>query len=414
MDIEIEVKREQIRQQTILIINGFEEDARVKIELVRLTVIVHIENETNNLWYWADGEIQIVREEVHLYVQHTSISLRAEGEERIIALRIEIDFSVDAAIEIMRRDALLKIEAYKIKIIAEIDGVNAEFLFSYQNQIVIETQIAIETIETYYINIYVTTETRIIHDHTVRLEELHIYWLNRLEYDTTDIINNYNIMIADITYQYEILFVEAQLKWQIDLEVLIENLRLDFEGKITQYRIDLDVQIRLEFGYLDDWYVLVMGDERNRITILIEQEINILNINYQETLRLKTEHFLILIQTEIERLTVNANIEIHNFTITITETTWITCEGLRMDAERQVAEFVLQIQVQIELEIHQLTVWWTNYYADQELIIIHHWTSLIADLEDNGQAEIDRETIRIQQWVITIITELNYQGGVSI
>lgn len=57
-----------------------------------------------------------------------TVTLRAEGEERIIAVRIEIDAGVDAAIEMLRRDATVKIQAYKVKIQAEIDGINAEFL----------------------------------------------------------------------------------------------------------------------------------------------------------------------------------------------------------------------------------------------------------------------------------------------
>jgi hypothetical protein len=43
MDIDIQVKRDQIREQTILLIGGLEEEARLKIELVRQTVTVHIE-----------------------------------------------------------------------------------------------------------------------------------------------------------------------------------------------------------------------------------------------------------------------------------------------------------------------------------------------------------------------------------
>lgn len=70
--------------------------------------------------------------------------MRAEGEEYAVALRLEIELTIDAAVENMRRDAERKIEAYKIKIMAEIEGVNAEFLLQYQNQIVVETQIAIE------------------------------------------------------------------------------------------------------------------------------------------------------------------------------------------------------------------------------------------------------------------------------
>jgi hypothetical protein len=94
--------------------------------------------------------------------------LRAEAEEQIIAVGLEIDAMVAVTIEALRVDALLKIEAYKIKIMAEIDSVTVEFLLQYQDQIVIETQIAIELIETYYINIFLDTETRITLKHKVR------------------------------------------------------------------------------------------------------------------------------------------------------------------------------------------------------------------------------------------------------
>lgn len=193
MDLEIEYKREQIRQSTLVFINDLEEEARVKIELVRITVVTHIDTETTNLWLWADLEINNVREEVHLYVQHYTLTLRAEAEEQIIAVRLEIDAMVAVTIEALRVDALLKIEAYKVKIMAEIDSVTAEFLLQYQDHIVIETQIAIDLIETYYIGIYFDTETRIILEHNIKVEELHIFWTHRLEVETTEIINYYNV-----------------------------------------------------------------------------------------------------------------------------------------------------------------------------------------------------------------------------
>jgi hypothetical protein len=79
-------------------------------------------------------------------------------------------------------------------------------------------------------------------------------------------------------------------------------MRLDFEAKITAYHLQLDAEIKIVFADLYAWYEMVVADERLRITVLIETEINQLNINYIETMKIKTAHFLLLIETEINRL----------------------------------------------------------------------------------------------------------------
>lgn len=146
----------------------------------------------------------------------------------------------------------------------------------------------------------------------------------------------------------------------------------------------------------------------------MESEINSLNVHFHETLRIKTEHFLVLITAELDRLQIEADAQIAAFIVTINHTTEVTIQGLKDDAAKLIAEFTLQIQVKTDLEIHQLTVWWTDHYAGEELRIIHHWTALIGDLEINGQKEIDDATIRITAWILEVVTKLNYDATIQI
>lgn len=68
---------------------------------------------------------------------------------------------------------------------------------------------------------------------------------------------------------------------------------------------------------------------------------------------------------------MNVTIEIH--TVQINDNTALIIQLLRDDAERLIAEFNVQITLEIEWRIHELTLSWEQHYEVTVLEISIYW-----------------------------------------
>lgn len=186
-------------------------------------------------------------------------------------IRIEINGNIDVQIEMIRIDAIARLEAYKIKIIAETEAKKADILLIYQDRLVVETTIAIDKIELYYHNLYISTEIRIVKDYQIKITEITTFYAKKIEMDTTVIINTYNVKVTDITAYYDNLILTIRLQWESDHADLIASLTSDYDLKIYQYKIDIELRFEVSMKDLDDWLIVVIAEHQTKIDIEIKE-----------------------------------------------------------------------------------------------------------------------------------------------
>lgn len=99
-----------------------------------------------------------------------------------------------------------------------------------------------------------------------------------------------------------------------------------------------------------------------------------------------------------------ATIELH--TVQIGDNTALIINLLRVDAERQIAEFEAALQIEIDVRINQVKLTWEKDFETRRVQIELHFAALIADLNNNGEAEVDRERAIITLWIQEQITKI--------
>lgn len=111
--------------------------------------------------------------------------------------------------------------------------------------------------------------------------------------------------------------------------------------------------------------------------------------------------------TKLE-LDAAATIVIHTTQINDNVTAWIAI--LKGDAERFVAEFGADLQVEINIRIDAIRVSLDIDFNKQKKQIELYYIALINGLRDDGDSEVERERVIIVKWIAEQIKQIRLGG----